>query len=156
MPQLNKGGKYVFGWSKIADDRTVYFPPMVLTEYDLLEEQEIIIFTGAKITGGFCVTNQKMLSASKLHKILDDLPELKNHGSILAGTFIPYKGRSYSWLPLSNDGSITIPVKTLEYLHLCPGNKLMSIRSSNIAFTMGAKGPLVERAKAYNGVIDNF
>ena len=77
MPQLNKGGKYVFGWSKIADDRTVHFPPMVLTEYDLLEEQEIIIFTGAKITGGFCVTNQKMLSASKLHKILDDLPELK-------------------------------------------------------------------------------
>lgn len=70
MPQLNKGGKYVFGWSKIADDRTVHFPPMVLTEYDLLEEQEIIIFTGAKITGGFCVTNQKMLSASKLHKIL--------------------------------------------------------------------------------------
>lgn len=92
MPQLNKGGKYVFGWSKIADDRTVHFPPMVLTEYDLLEEQEIIIFTGAKITGGFCVTNQKMLSASKLHKILDDLPELKNHGSILAGTFIPLLG----------------------------------------------------------------
>jgi hypothetical protein len=74
----------------------------------------------------------------------------------LAGTFIPYKGRSYSWLPLSNDGSITIPVKTLEYLHLCPGNKLMSIRSSNIAFTMGAKGPLVERAKAYNGAIEDF
>ena len=38
MPQLNKGGKYVFGWSKIADDRTVHFPPMVLTEYDLVSQ----------------------------------------------------------------------------------------------------------------------
>ena len=53
MPQLNKGGKYVFGWSKIADDRTVHFPPMVLTEYDLLEEQEIIIFTEQKSQADF-------------------------------------------------------------------------------------------------------
>ena len=150
MPQLNKGGKYVFGWSKIGDDGTLHFPPMVLTEYGLLDGQEIIIFTGAKATGGFCVTNQKMLSASKLQKILNALPELKKHGSNSAGAFIPYKGRSYAWLPLGTDGSITIPVKTLEYLHLCPGNKLISIRSSNISFNMGAKGPLVERAKAYN------
>ena len=94
---------YVFGWSKIADDRTVHFPPMVLTEYDLLEEQEIIIFTGAKITGGFCVTNQKMLSASKLHKILDDLPELKNHGSILAGIYQrPFSAHGESDITASN------------------------------------------------------
>lgn len=156
MPQLNKGGKYVFGWSKIGGDGTMHFPTMALTEYNLLEEPEIIIFTGSKITGGFCVTNQKMLSTSKLQSILNNLPELKNHSSILFGEFIPYKGRSYAWLPLHNDGSITLPEKTLEYLHLCPGNKLMSIRSSNIAFTMGAKGPLMEKAQAYNGTIDNF
>jgi len=156
MPQLNKGGKYVFGWSKIENNGTVHFPPMILTEYGLLEGQEIIIFTGSKVTGGFCVTNQKMLSTSKLQGILNNLPELKNHRAVLAGEFIPYKGRSYAWLPLYNDGSIALPARTLEYLHLRPGNKLMSIRSSNIAFTMGAKGPLVERAKAYNGIIDNF
>ena len=93
MPQLNKGGKYVFGWSKIADDRTVHFPPMVLTEYDLLEEQEIIILLEQNHRR-ICVTNQKCYLYRTDIKILDDLPELKNHGSILAGTFIPYKGRS--------------------------------------------------------------
>ena len=41
----------------------------------LTKSATIILGIRAKITGGFCVTNQKMLSASKLHKILDDLPE---------------------------------------------------------------------------------
>ena len=34
--------------------------------------------------------------------------------------------------------------------------KLLSIRSSNIAFTMGAKGPLLEKAENYNGEIPLF
>ena len=31
--------------------------------------------------------------------------------------------------------------------------ELLSIRSSNIAFTMGAKGPLLEKAENYDGEI---
>ena len=71
MPQLNKGGKYVFGWSVIGADGTIHFPTMALSEYNLTSEPEIIIFTGSKITGGFCVTNQRMLLSSKLKTILD-------------------------------------------------------------------------------------
>ena len=53
MPQLNKGGKYVFGWSVIGAEGTIHFPTMALSEYNLTSEPEIIIFTGSKITGGF-------------------------------------------------------------------------------------------------------
>ena len=66
MPQLNKGGKYVFGWSLIREDGSIHFPPMAICEYDLAADDRIIIFTGSRITGGFCVTNNRMLLSSKL------------------------------------------------------------------------------------------
>ena len=37
------------------------------------------------------------------------------------------------------------------FLRIKPGMELLSIRSSNIAFTMGAKGPLLEKAENYAG-----
>ena len=156
MPQLNKGGKYVFGWSVIGAEGTIHFPTMALSEYNLTCEPEIIIFTGSKITGGFCVTNQRMLSSSKLKHIIDDLPGLTGEHSSDAGQFISYKGRSYAWLPLSKEGTIQLPKQTLKFLNLKAGDRLMSIRSSDIAFTMGAKGPLIEKGMNYPGQIEVF
>lgn len=37
-----------------------------------------------------------------------------------------------------------------------PQMRLRSIRSSDIAFTMGAKGPLLEKAENYGGEIPLF
>lgn len=56
MPQLNKGGKFVFGLSVIRPDLTIHIPPQALSEYDAVRDGKVIIFTGSKITGGFCVT----------------------------------------------------------------------------------------------------
>lgn len=92
MPQLNKGGKFVFGLSVINPDLTIHILPQALLEYDALRDGKVIIFTGSKITGGFCVT--------------------------------------------------TYP--------------LLSIRSSDIAFTMGAKGPLLEKAHNFHGEIKRY
>ena len=129
---------------------------MALSEYNLTSEPEIIIFTGSKITGGFCVTNQRMLASSKLKHIIDDLPGLTGEHSGSAGQFMLYKGRSYAWLPLSKEGTVQLPPKTLKFLNLKAGDRLMSIRSSDIAFTMGAKGPLIEKGMNYPGQIEVF
>lgn len=56
MPQLNKGGKFVFGLSVIRPDLTIHIPPQALLEYGATRDGKIIIFTGSKITGGFCIT----------------------------------------------------------------------------------------------------
>ena len=37
-----------------------------------------------------------------------------------------------------------------------PQMQLLSIRSSDIAFTMGAKGPLLERANHFDGELPLF
>jgi len=44
----------------------------------------------------------------------------------------------------------------LKTLALEAGNKLLSIRSSDIAFCMGVKGRLVERAENYPGEIETY
>lgn len=44
----------------------------------------------------------------------------------------------------------------MTFLHLEPEMRLLSIRSSDIAFTMGAKGSLLEKAKHFDGEISLF
>lgn len=155
MPQLNKGGKFIFGFSVIRPDLTLRLPPQTLTEYDIAKDRKIIIFTGSKVTGGFCVTNFSLLSGSKLRHILEECGGLAD-GSLPEGDFIRYKGRGYAWLPIDGGGMVRLTPGTMESLQLHPGTELLSIRSSDIAFTMGAKGPLLDRAYQYSGEINRY
>lgn len=72
------------------------------------------------------------------------------------GEFIPYKGRKYAWLSIDKSGVIKMPQNTLSVLELQAGMELLSIRSSDIAFTMGAKGPLLEKAHSFRGDIERY
>lgn len=155
MPQLNKGGKFVFGLSVIHPDLTVHIPPQALSEYHAAQDGKVIIFTGSKITGGFCVTTYSLLSHSKLKHILEDCPELRDC-HISEGEFVQYKGRKYTWLYIDQNGVMKLPYSTLEVLELQAGMELLSIRSSDIAFTMGAKGPLLQKAHNFQGSIDKY
>lgn len=113
------------------------------------------LFTGSKSTGGFCVTRGGLLLPSKLGHILREMPGLLN-GETADGVFVPYKGRSYCRTDVSPDGEIKLTQDMMAFLHLKSRMRLLCIRSSNIAFTMGAKGPLLEKAKHYNGEIPLF
>lgn len=155
MPQLNKGGKFVFGFSVIQPDLSLRLPTQALFEYDAAQDGRIIIFTGSKITGGFCVTTYPLLSNSKLSHILKECPTLRNC-QLSEGEFIQYKGRKYAWLSIDRNGKIKLPSSTLGVLELHSGMELLSIRSSDIAFTMGAKGPLLEKAHNFHGEIERF
>ncbi len=79
MPQMNKGGKFIFGKSLIRDDLTIHLPTQGLTEYNSWAEAKVYLFTGSKVTGGFCVTRKELLEPSKLGHILTDNPALQNY-----------------------------------------------------------------------------
>ena len=70
MPQLSRGGKFIFGESQIRPDGCVRFPPQAVTEYGIASEGRIYLFTGSGSTGGFCVTRQGLLLPSQLGHIL--------------------------------------------------------------------------------------
>jgi len=149
---MNKGGKFIFGKSLIRDDLTIHLPTQALAEYNATSEGKVYLFTGSKITGGFCVTRKGLLEPSKLGHILTDNSVLQNYQTT-EGEFIKYKGRSYCWVNISENGVIQLNQQILDFFNLKTGMELLSIRSSDIAFTMGATGPLLERADHYEGEI---
>lgn len=155
MPQMNKGGKFIFGKSVIGENGAVQIPPQAIQEYRITAEGRVYLFTGSRSTGGFCVTRRGLMEPSKLGHILTENPDLLRYASA-CGAFIRYKGRSYCWTNISNEGAIMLSESMMDFLEISPGDELLSIRSSDIAFTMGAKGPLLERAKNYGGDIPIF
>ncbi|MBN2695882.1 hypothetical protein JXR93_14575, partial [bacterium] len=72
------------------------------------------------------------------------------------GEFIKYKGRVYCWLSITTEGKIVLTENILSELSLKKGDKLLSIRGSNIAFVMGVKGPLIEKGNNFEGEIKEF
>lgn len=155
MPQMNKGGKFIFGKSLIQNDLSIHFPPQAIAEYNIKDEGKIFLFTGSKTTGGFCVTRKELLAPSKLGHILTNNPTLRDYQT-KEGEFIQYKGRAYCWINISDKGIIHLNPEMMNYLDLKIGMELLSIRSSDIAFTMGAKGPLLEKSYLYQGTIDKY
>jgi len=83
MPQLNKGGKFVFGLSEIGHKYTIQILDPAVHMYSIAKEDNIIIFTG-----GFCVTNKTLLSQSKLKYIIDDCTGLSHIHLIKASLFV--------------------------------------------------------------------
>ena len=152
MPQMNRGGKFIFGRSMIRSGGEVRFPEQAVREYDITSEGKVYLFTGSKSTGGFCVTRKGLLGPSKLGHILNEIPELRKYTS-RPGNFIRYKGRSYTWTETSEDGKIMLSDDMMAFLKLESGMELLSIRSSDIAFTMGAYGRLVEESKKHEDEI---
>ncbi len=155
MPQISRGGKYIFGLSLIRADGSVMLPEGAVNEYGIASEGRVYLFTGSKSTGGFCVTRRGLLEPSKLCNILTDNPKLKDY-ALGNGEFVRYKGRSYCWTKIEGNGRIILTQSMLECLSLNTGMKLFAVRSSNIAFTMGAKGLLYERVESYRGEITAY
>ncbi|EHL18637.1 hypothetical protein HMPREF9628_02067 [Peptoanaerobacter stomatis] len=154
MPQMTKGGKYIFGCSRIRVNGELIFPRMAVKEYNLQEETYIYIVSGSKQTGGFSVMTEHLLSHSTLKNILEENPSLAER-SLQEGELILYKGRMYGWLSL-NGTNVNLPQSLMDSLGVNIGDKLLAIRSSNIAFTMGFRGSLIDKANNFKGKIETF
>ena len=155
MPQMNKGGKFIFGRSVIGTDGSIQFPTQAIQEYHITAERKIFLFTGSKSTGGFYVSRKCLLLFSKLGHILTEQPQLLNY-MVPLGEFVWYKGRAYCWLEISQHGTIQLSPETMNFSEIKPEMSLLSIRSSDIAFTIGAKGPLLKKQKNMRASFQSF
>lgn len=155
MPLMNKGGKFIFGISIVNSDLSVRIPPQALQEYAIKSGRKVFLISGSKKSGGFVVTKKELLSSSKINNLLIDMPILSNY-KLPEGDFIRYKGRLYCWTNVTGEGKIEFREEILEVLDIALGTELLVIRSSNIAFAMSARGPLLERAKNYTGTIQVY
>ena len=110
MPQMNKGGKFIFGISLIHSDGAVLLPAQAVNEYEIAKEGRVILLSGSKSTGGFCVTRKGLLENSRLSHILSENPALSNY-EINEGEFIKYKGRFYCWKRIDTSGRLQLDDK---------------------------------------------
>lgn len=61
MPQVSKGGKYIFGYSLIGQGLDIQLPPQAMREYGITLEGKVYLIPGSKTSGGFSVTRKGLL-----------------------------------------------------------------------------------------------
>lgn len=83
MPQMNKGGKFIFGKSLIHNDGTIQFPAQAIEEYipQLLnyttESGEFIQYKRRKYCWTFISEKGEIILSHGMMKILNLKPEMK-------------------------------------------------------------------------------
>lgn len=150
MPQLSKGGKYIFGWVKIRPDGEVPVPEETIREYGIQSDEKVILISGSKASGGFVVARRSNLEHSSLSGILSGNPDLTRFET-KPGMTIPYKGRLYCWVH-QYEGILSLSTETMGIFSVEPGDNLLVIRGSNLAFVCAKKGPIVEKARKFPGI----
>jgi hypothetical protein len=117
MPQLAKGGKWVFGWVVVGKPRTVTLPPEAYREYGFQAGAEVVFLRGSKRSGGFSIGR-----AEKVPPLFEK--------RILA------RGR------MARRGRVSLPPETGVH----PGDRLLAVRGSGLALGLSAQGPIYELA----------
>jgi len=151
MPQLAKGGKHVYGWSRVSNLGKIVIPYEALMEYGLLECSEVLLVSGSKRSGGFGVTSAKLLENSIFSSVIAEKPQLTKLQTV-EGVVVEIRGRNYCWVKLCKDGSIVVPEETLKKYGVNLGDSLLSVRGSNVAIGFLVKGPIIEEAKKHSNI----
>jgi bifunctional DNA-binding transcriptional regulator/antitoxin component of YhaV-PrlF toxin-antitoxin module len=145
MPQLVRGGKYVYGWSMVSDQGKIIIPPEAMDQYGLKEHDKVILMSGSRRSGGFAVTTPGLLGGSPLSAVLQRFPRLRTF-QMPEGRVVRVEGKPLCWTSIGEDGSLTLPEETLREYEIIPGDRLLTVRGSGLALAFALKGPLVDEA----------
>ena len=145
MPQLVKGGKYVFGWSLVGPGGNIRIPEEAVQEYKFLLDEKVIIMSGSRTSGGFIVARKSVMEQTILSEILANNPELADF-KIENGKTILFGQRHLCWIEINDKGIISLPLKTLEKYGVHPGDRLLSGRGSYAGVAMIVRGLIVDEA----------
>ena len=148
MPQIAKGGKYIFGWSIVRDNGIIVIPDEAAQEYHLEPDEKLLLISGSKTSGGIVVARIERIEKSRMASVLTDNPKLSGF-QIEEGKVIPYKGRRFCWISYMGNGEIMLQQHTRAAYEIKTGDHLLVIRGSNVGFAMAAKGPIIETARLH-------
>jgi bifunctional DNA-binding transcriptional regulator/antitoxin component of YhaV-PrlF toxin-antitoxin module len=145
MPQIIKGGKHIFGWSKVNQQGRIMIPKEAMKEYNFFKGQKVFLILGSKKSGRFGITIYEKLNESKLNSLLKANPDLAQF-KLERGKIKEIKGRAYCWEMIQNN-TIKMSHNALKIFEINPGNFLLAIRGSNLSLGFISKGPIYEKAK---------
>ena len=120
MPQLVKGGKWVFGWVLVGSQGELAIPPEAWDEYGFQAGGEVAFLPGSWRSGGFGLST----------------PRLLEEMTGLLRTRVLARGR------IAENGQLLVP----PALGIRPGARLLAIRGSGRALGFAAQGPIYDEA----------
>jgi hypothetical protein len=117
MPQLEKGGKWVFGWVVVQPGKKITVPPEAYREYGFQAGEEIVFTRGSRRSGGFGIGRA------------DKLPPLLKKRVLAQGQ-------------MGKKGQVALPLEVSVQV----GDRLLVVRGSGYALGFLAQGPICEEA----------
>jgi len=145
MPQLVKGGKYIFGWSVVSSDGTAGIPEEARNEYRLTPGETVIILSGSRTSGGIIISRRAVLAETDISRMLERNPDLDKY-RIEKGAPLSYGKRVLCWTTILDSGSLKLPLPTWQKYGIQPGDRLLSGRGSYLGLAMLARGPITQEA----------
>ena len=145
MPQLVKGGKYTYGWSRVDSSGAVLIPPEAMAEYGFKNGQKVILFNGSRRSGGFCIARPEIFTISPFTTIAQRIPELINY-QLPEGYPIKTGVRSFCWTTINVQGVNLLSPAALNEYGIKLLDTLLTIRGSNRALAFARQGPIIEEA----------
>jgi bifunctional DNA-binding transcriptional regulator/antitoxin component of YhaV-PrlF toxin-antitoxin module len=144
VPQLVKGGKHAFGWSRVGLGGRIAVPPEARIEYRLQESERLLVVPGSRTSGGFGLVSRGTDRSIVLAGLAESQPSLTAF-RVPEGEVVTHKRRPYCWVELRG-GCATLPPATLERYGIRVGDRLLVIRGSGLAVGFVVRGPIVQEA----------
>lgn len=157
MPQLVKGGKYVFGWTLVNNGLKVRIPDETFEEYKLIETDKLIILSGSKSSGGFSIIAPNSIINSKLSNNIIRLVGYKketNSFTINKLEIIKQGDRMISWTSLDKERYFRLSIKLISILNIKIGDKLLVGRGSGLGPAYIAKGTIFQEALKHKDLLE--
>ena len=120
MPQLQKRGKWVFGWVRVHPGRKIVIPPDAFCEYGFRTGSTIAFTQGSRRSGGIGIG------------LMGKMPSRLNTRVFASGK-------------IENNGEVVLPVDP----KIKTGDRLLVVRGSGYALGFLAYGPIFELALHY-------
>lgn len=142
MPQLVKGGKYVFGWSYVGDEGKISLPPEAWIEYNYQLYDEVILISGSKTSGGFSIIKIDKLLESSLSRIISE-----SQGNLPKNEIFQNGNRNLFVSTFEEECAINLKPNVLNKFGIGLNTKLLAARGSGLGLGFIAKGPIYQEAE---------
>jgi hypothetical protein len=126
MPQITKGGKWVFNWVIVGPQREINIPPEAYAEYSFQPGEAVIFLRGSRRSGGFSVGRRAKLETSQT----------------------PLLQRAFGQGEIGEGGRIEAPLESCVQ----PGNRLLAVRGSGFVVLFISRGLIIQKALTHDEI----
>ena len=145
MPQLVKGGKYIFGWSHVSDTGKICIPEEAKDEYHFRPFDKIFIMSGSKTSKGFSITKTELIKDSVIYQKLSTYKKLIYFQELPNG-YIKDKNKILTWSELDAGGCFQLSEDILKQYDVNLKDNVLVGRGSGFALAFIKTGSIVKEA----------